>query len=180
MSSMTGARNPMTATGMNKVPKGYEAGQLQQFSPEQMQLFQQLFSHIGSGSQLSKLAMGDQSQFEAMEAPALRRFSELQGNIASRFSGMGTGARKSSGFQNVMGGAGADLAERLASNRMSLQRQALEDLMGMSSSLLQQRPFENFLAPKQKPFWQELLMGLSQGVGEGVGSLPMFFAGGGK
>ena len=177
MSSMYGA----SGSG-NKVPSGYKMGQMQQFTPEQMQLFQSLFGQVGPGSYLSRLAGGDQSMFEEMEAPALRQFSGLQGNLASRFSGMGsgaqsgmsTGARHSSGFQNTMTQASSDFAQDLQSRRQDLQRQALMDMMGISSNLLGQRPYEQFLYEKKKPFWQQLLGGLGEGLGS-VGKIASLF-----
>lgn len=156
MSSMYGA----TGSGAgNKVPSGYKVGQLQQFTPEQMQLFQSLFGHVGPGSYLSRLASGDESMFEEMERPALKQFTGLQGGLASRFSGMGIGSRNSSGFQNTMTQASSDFAQDLQSRRQELQRQAIMDLMGMSSNLLGERPYEQFLYEKKKPFWQKLLGG---------------------
>lgn len=134
---------------------------MQQFTPEQMQLFQQNFSHLGPNSFLSKLAGGDQSMFEEMEAPAMRQFGELQGNLASRFSGMGGGARHSSGFQNTMNQAAGDFSQQLRSQRMNLQQQAIRDLMGMSSNLLQQRPYNQFVSEKPMPFWKRLMAGLA-------------------
>lgn len=149
----------------NVTPKGYQTGQLAQFDPEQMQLFQQLFSHLGPNSYLSKLASGDESTFNQIEAPALRQFSSLQGNIASRFSGMGSGARRSSGFQNALTGASSDFAQQLQSQRMGLQRQALQDLFGMSNQLLSQRPYETTLTEKPTSFLEKLLVGLAGGAG---------------
>jgi hypothetical protein len=163
MSTSTGVRGPTGRTG-NVIPKGYQQGQLQQFSPEQMQLFQQMFGHLGPDSFLGKLAAGDESQFEQLEAPALRQFSGIQGNIASRFSGMGSGGRKSSGFQNTMGGAASDFAQQLQSQRMGLQQNAIRDLMGMSNQLLGQRPYENTLTEKPTSFWEKLMMGLAGGA----------------
>ena len=157
----SGRRSSSSATG-NIIPKGYEQGQLQQFTPEQMQLFQQMFSHVSPDSYLSKLAGGDQSMFEQMEAPAMRQFQGLQGQIASRFSGMGMGGRRSGGFQNTMNQASSDFAQDLMGRRQDLQRQALMDLMGISGSLLGQRPQEQFLTPKQKPFWQQLALGINE------------------
>lgn len=143
----------------NKIPSGYKAGQLQQFTPQQMQLFGQLFSNVSPDSFTGRLAGGDEEMFNQLEAPALKQFGALQGNIASRFSGQGMGARRSSGFQNSMGQAGSDFAQQLQSNRIGLQRQAIQDLMGMSNSLLNQRPYENFLVEKQQkiPFWKQAL-----------------------
>ena len=154
---------------------GYVQQQYQQFTPEQMDLFKRLFSQVGPDSYLSKMASGDPQYFEQMEAPALKQFAGLQGNLASRFSGMGgTGARRSSGFYNTMNTATQDFASQLQSKRLELQRQALQDLMGYSSDLLGQRPYENvFLQEQQKkPKWWESLLGLG---GQAIGSAPSFF-----
>lgn len=171
MTSMTGATGPAGRTG-NKIPSGYKVGQLQQFTPEQMQLFQQLFSHVGPDSYLSRLASGDQSFFNEIEAPAHRQFQGAQGQLASRFSGMGMGGRRSSGFQNEATAGASNFAEQLQSQRQGLQRQAIMDLMGMSNTLLGQRPYESFLYEKpQKGGWGGAL-------GAGLGGLGGFLVGG--
>jgi len=154
----------------NKVPSGFSRGQVQQFTPEQMKLFQQMFGNLGSDSYLSKLANGDQGAFDEMEAPALQQFAGMQGNLASRFSGMGSGARNSSGFQNSANQQSADFAQQLQSNRMGIQRQAMQDLMGMSNELLGQRPYEQFLTKRDMPFWKQLMMGGVAGLGQAASS----------
>lgn len=157
---LQGSRVPTGYAGMgNKVPSGYKAGRIQNFTPEQMQLFQSLFSNVSPESYLSKLAGGDEDTFNQIEAPAMRQFSSLQGNLASRFSGMGSGARRSSGFQNTMNQATSDFAQDLMSRRQALQQNAINDLMGLGNQLLGQRPYETNLVPKQKKWWQELLTG---------------------
>lgn len=160
----SGGYTPSFSVGKSK--GGYRPTQMQQFSPEQLQLFQQMFGHVGPDSFLSKLAGGDESMFQQMEAPAMRQFQGLQGNIASRFSGMGSGARRSSGFQNTMNQASSDFAQDLQSNRMNLQRQAIQDLMGMSNSLLNQRPYENMLMKKDPSFWRQTLMSILNAAGQ--------------
>src|SRR5438445_13483210 len=99
MTSLTGNLGP---TGMQKekVPTGYRKGTINQFTPEQFQLLNQMIGQIGPNSYTSRLAGGDQSTFGEMEAPALQQFSGLMGGLASRYSGAGMGARRSSGFQN--------------------------------------------------------------------------------
>lgn len=174
MSSMTGRGAMRGATGADQIPKGYQKGSLQTFTPEQQALFQQLFGHLGPESFLGKLAGGDQSQFEQLEQPALRQFSALQGGIASRFSGMGSGARRSSGFGLAQNQAAQDFASQLQSQRLGLQRQAIQDLMGFSNQLLGQRPQEQFLVKKDMPFWQQLLLG----IGEAGGQAAANWAGG--
>jgi len=171
-----GLSSPMMSGGGrtgDQIPKGYKTGQLQQFTPEQMQLFQQLFAQVSPQSFTSRIAGGDQSAFDQMEAPALRQFSALQGNIASRFSGMGSGARKSSGFQNTMNQASSDFAQDLQGRRLDYQRQALMDLMGLSSELLGQRPYERGLYKKDQNS-----SGLGGLIGAGLGGIGGFFAGG--
>jgi len=168
MNASTGSRE--------RIPKGYEKSSLQQFTPEQMDLFRQMFSRIGPDSQLNKLAEGEEGVFDQMEAPAMRQFAGIQGGLASRFSGMGMGGRKSSGFQNTMNQAGSDFAQQLQSRRMELQRQAQQDLHGMSRDLLGQRPYENALTEKETPMWQKILRGglpiAGAAVGGAVGGIP--------
>lgn len=158
-------------TGKNIIPKGYKYGRIGQYTPQQQQLFGSLFKHLGPQSFLSKLAGGDEGTFEQLEAPALRQFGELQGGLASRFSGMGSaGARKSSGFQNVTNQAASDLAQQLQAQRQGLQRQAIGDLFGLGESLLGQRPYEQFLTPKQPSFLQSLLSSAVSGLGTAAGA----------
>lgn len=173
--------NPTQGPYSGQKVGGRKIQQTPNFTPEQMQLFQSLFSQVSPDSQTAKLAGGDQSTFEQMEAPALRQFSELQGNIASRFSqgggGAGAlGARNSSGFQNTMNAATSNFAQDLQSKRQELQRQAIQDLMGMSNTLLNQQPYDTQLSePKEKSsFLQKLLGGSLPLIGAGVGG---FFGG---
>jgi len=164
----TGAFSSGGVGGGNKVPKGYQSGQLQQFTPEQMQLFQSLFGHLGQGSFLSRLAGGEEGTFDQLETPALKQFHGLQGQLASRFSGQGMGGRRSSGFQNAATSASSDFAQQLQAQRLGLQRQALGDLFGMSNTLLSQRPYEQYLTEEQPSWWETLLGGLG-GLGGELG-----------
>jgi len=180
-SSLTGAGGyygPAGSTAGQKmagniIPKGYKQAQLQQFTPEQMNLFRQMFSQVGPESFLSKLAGGDPSQFEALEAPAMRQFGQLQSQIASRYSGVDPGAmsaRRGSGFQGAQTSAAQQFAESLQAQRLGLQRQALMDLMGISESLLGQRPYEQFMVKKDPSFLQQLGLGLAGSAGQ-MGSM---------
>lgn len=150
-----------TGTMKNKIPKGYEMGQYQKFTPEMMDLWKQMFGQLGPDSYLGRLAGGDQSMFEELEAPAMRQFQGIQGQLASRFSGAGMGGRRSSGFQSTTNQAASDFAQQLQSQRMGLRNQAIKDLMGMSNQLLGQNPYEQFMVKKEKPWWQQMLMGIN-------------------
>lgn len=165
----TPSRQGLTGQG-NRIPKGYERAQLQNFTPEQMSFLDQLFQSIGPDSFLSLLAGGDEEAFAQMEAPALRQFNELQGGIASRFSGQGdTGGRHSSGFGHALTSASSNFTQDLAAKRMGLQRQALMDLHGLGNQLLGQRPQENFLVKKQGS-WLDKLLGTLGGAASGGAS----------
>jgi hypothetical protein len=136
------------------IPKGYRKGQVQNFTPEMMDLFQSLFGYLGPDSDIARLAGGDQSRFDEIEAPAFRQFNDVLEGISNRFSGGSgrgsLGGRRSSAFQNANTAAASNFAQDLASRRHDLSRQAIQDLMGMSNQLLGQRPYEQFLQPKQQ------------------------------
>jgi hypothetical protein len=176
-SSMLGSRGGMPG---DKIPKGYRQGQMQQFTPDQMNLFKQMFGHVSPDSYTSRLAGGDQSMFDEVEAPAMRQFSELLGGLSSRFSaggGQGSlGNRRSSGFQNTATSAASNFAQDLQAQRQSMRQQAIKDLMGMSGDLLGQRPQEKFLVKKQQK------QGTDWGGlgGAALGGVGGFFAGGGN
>ncbi len=173
MNSMSGARMKRDI-----VPKGYKKGRIAQFDSRQNALYQNMFQHVGQDSYLNRLAGGDEQLFNEMETPALRQFGALQGNIASRFSGQGMGARRSSGFQNELYDRSSDFAQQLQANRQNLQRQALTDLRGMSGELLNQRPYENVLAPKPQKESKPALGGWGGALGALGGGALGFFAGG--
>lgn len=163
------SRNAMTGGG-SVIPKGYKQARIEQYTPEQHQLMQDMYQQLGPESFLRQIAGGDEGAFNQLEAPALKQFSGLQGQLASRFSGMGLGGRRSSGFQNTANQASSDFAQQLQSNRQGLMRQALQDMMGYSGMLLGQRPYENMLVKKPQNWLQKLLQGVAGGaVGAGVG-----------
>lgn len=129
-------------------PSGYKKYNVNNFTPGMMQAWNQMFGLVGPDSQQYKLAMGDQSGFEQMEAPALQQFNQLQGGLASRFSGQGMGSRHSSGFKNASNAAAQDFAMQLQANRQNLQRQAAFDLQGLTSGLFQNSPYTTGFAQK--------------------------------
>ena len=164
MNSMSGSTGYGRLSGagssnMKENLAGYQKGKVNIYDPAQMGLYQQQFGVAAPDSYLSRLASGDPALMEEMERPSLQQFGELQGNIASRFSGMGMGGRRSSGFQNTMGQASSDFAQQLQSNRQNLQRQAIQDLMGYSNQILGQRPYETFRTEKKQPWWKKLMGG---------------------
>jgi hypothetical protein len=167
--------NASSGMAAGRAPTGYKNVQLSNFTPEQHKLMQSLFSQVSPDSYISRLAGGDQSTFAQTEAPAMRQFQGFQGELASRFSGMGLGARNSSGFANTANQATSDFAMDLQSRRQQLQMQAIHELMGMSNQLLGQRPYENLLMRKKPSFWQRLG---GAGGGAASGAIGGYMAGG--
>lgn len=133
-------------------PTGYRTKQVQNFTPEMMQLFQQLLGGASGGLQgglksLQGLAEGDEEAFGKLEAPAYSAFQGALGQIGSRFAG--AGALGSSAFQNATSGAAQSLAENLGSQRQGLQQGAIDKLLGLSTSLLEKQPYQNILQKKR-------------------------------
>ena len=177
MNSMTGSTGAArTSTGrqgerlrgvdpsMKHIPGHHR---YQQFTPDQMQLMNQGMGMVGPDSYLYKLAQGDPELMAQMEAPEHAQFQGGLGNLASKFSGMGMGARKSSSFQNQATNAMSQFAQQLQSNRIGLQRQAVGDIMNYSNMLMGQRPYALQEAQQKQPSgWGSILGGLG---GFGVG-----------
>lgn len=147
------------------IPEGYDDFKLNNYTDQQMQLHGQQFGQVAPNSYLSRLAAGDTNEFAQMEKPALQQFNSIQGNIASRFSGMGMGARNSSGFQNSMNSASQDFAGQLQSKRADMRRQAIMDLMGLSNQILNQKPYEKGLAQEGYPEQGKALGGWGSVIG---------------
>lgn len=153
-------------------------------------LLEQILGNLGQGGlggqgyeeaikNLLGILSGDQSSFDAMEAPARRAFSEKTiPNILERFSG--AGARSSSGLQQNLASAGQGLEEGLASQRAGMKSQAVQQLLGnfnqQSSQALGTRGFENVFRPGEPDWKEKLLTALQPGfmkAGEAGGEALM-------
>lgn len=157
MNPSSTAVQPRKKTGSfsgDKVPSGYKTGQLQQYTNEQLGLLEHTMSFVGPDSYLYRLAGGDEDLFNEMEAPAHRQFQEMLGGLGTRFSNGGgegsLGTRRSSGFQNEASARTSNFAQDLQSKRQELMRQAIKDLTGISSELLDKRPYERTLTKKDQ------------------------------
>lgn len=172
MQSSQGAQLRGQGRQGNIIPEGYDYGQIQQFTPEQMQLFSQMYgSHLGPESYLSKLALGDQGEYSKMEDPAYRQFHSLIGDLANRFSNQGDiGGRSGTEFQNATTSAAGNFAQDLQSQRSNIRRQAIQDLLSYSNQFLNQRPYDQFLTEKPQPFSQRLTQDIVRGLTSGGGA----------
>lgn len=152
--------------------KPEQVQQLQNFSPEQQQILNQLLG--GAGGQLpqmfeylQKILSQDPELMAQFETPTLRAFNEQTiPSIAERFSGMG--AQRSSAFGQQLGQAGERLQEGLAANRANLGGQAINQLQSLLNGGLTQQ-FTNVLRPQTQGALGGILGGLGQGLGMGLG-----------
>lgn len=156
----------------NQTVGGRQVQNVQRFTPEQMQLYNQMFTHVGPGSDLSRMASGDPRYYQDFTNQAMRDFSSTMGGMASRFSGMGSGGRHSSGFQLAGSQEASSLAEKLAMQRNQMQMNAMQQLMSMSNTLLGQQPYEQFAVKPQEqtPMWQKVLGGVAPVAGGAIGT----------
>lgn len=188
MSSMTGSRGyGPTGARQNKVA-GYDVASLSNYGPDVVETARKLYGKTVPGMEAgidynTRLASGDQSMFDELEAPALRQFGQQQSQIASRFSGGGGGdramsSRRGSGFYNAQNSAAMELSEKLSSQRQALRRQAINDLRGMSKELLEPQRQNQMLVKPKVPGWQKFVGGALPLIGAGVGAFggPMGMA----
>ena len=167
------------------MPKGYNI--FSTLSPEQQTILSQILQSMqgrtgavsaqptfGAGeSYIQRILGGDTSQFEA---PLMRQFNEqIIPGLAERFSAAGSGAQRSSAFQQALGAAGADLTERLGSLRGQLQLGALSPALQYASAPASQLQEllglqTQGLVPKKRSTLQEALIGLSGELGSALGS----------
>ena len=167
---------PNQFRAQGKAPSGYNLNILQKLNPQQQQIFSSLYGGSQPGMEagldyLSGLAMGNDESFAQTEAPAMRQFQGLAGQISSRFSGMGMGGRRSSGFQNMMGQQTSDFAQDLMAKRMAIRDNAIKSLTGIGQQLLgTETQIPTLTQKQQKPTSSWASIGLPL-AGAAVGAL---------
>lgn len=148
--------------------------QTSKLGPEQQGLYQQLLAAskgpgaggaFGEASDYYRSLLGDNnSTFNAMAAPEMRRFNEdIIPGLSSQFAGM-HGGLGSSDFRNAAVSAGTDLSERLGAMRAQLRQQGAAGLMGLGQQGLGQFN-ENVYQPRTPGFLESLAPGLGAGLG---------------
>lgn len=144
---MAGVGGLMSAFGSRR---GATTTQLPLMTPGQQSAQQQALQMAMSGMQ------DPTKGFEPIAQQEISRFkSQTIPGLAERFTSMGQGAQRSSGFQGALGQAGAGLGERLAGQQaqFGLQNMAsLQNLLGLGLK----SPFENIYQPAQMGRMQSL------------------------
>ena len=141
--SQSSGQNPL-----NRMLFGQDQQQNQRFDPTQRGQQQQLAS-MGLGG-----LQDNQFDFGPIEQQARTNFqSQTLPSLMSRFTSMGEGTQRSSGFQGAVGAAGAGLEESLAGMKQHYGMQEQGNLFKMLQMGL------------QSPYGQQQTAGSSGGLG---------------
>jgi hypothetical protein len=157
--------------------------QLPTMSGGQENFFNQFLSMLsGQGGQgfgqamehLQGLLSGSPQSYQAFEAPIKRQFAEQTlPQLQERLTGMGAGGGRSSGAAQVLGQAGNQLSEQLASMRGGLQQNAIQQLLNTflqgSQQALGTKTFGYEYEPGSPGLLGYAAGGLGQGIGGGLG-----------
>ena len=125
--------------------------QVQQFGPEQMDLYRQQMAQMagpmGQGfDYLNRQLQGYAPGESPMEQMAMRQFREQTiPELSEQFAGLG--ATSGSGFGQQMGAQAAGLQEQMAGMRDQQQAQAYQQMMQMLGQAQGQNPYQNVYQP---------------------------------
>lgn len=109
--------------------------------------------------------------FAPIEQRARSQFQQSIPSLAERFTSLGQGAQRSSGFQSALGRAGAGLEESLAAMRAQYGMQNRGQMMQLGQMGMQPR-FENMYQPGSQGLLQQLAPLLAQiGMGAATGGM---------
>lgn len=109
--------------------------------------------------------------FAPIEQHARSQFNQSMPSLAERFTSMGQGARRSSGFASAIGRAGAGLEESLAAMRSQYGMQNRGQMMQLGQMGMQPR-FENMYQPGTQGLFQQLAPLLAKiGMGMATGGM---------
>lgn len=139
-------------------PAGYEMLQVPTRGGRSADIYNQL-----SGQHFQNLlgmSQGNLPFFQANEKYAQDMFNQqIAPGIANRYAGSGIGA--SSGMQNAIAGAGANLSSQLAAQRQNLMLKAAHEVNSLGDLLLRRPDVENYLSEggggSERPWWHTAL-----------------------
>lgn len=141
-----------------------------------------IYSSMGGDlyNRLLSMSHGSPEMFQNLEAPAMAQFhQQIAPQIAQRYAGSGIGA--SSGMQNSLAGAGANLALGLQGQRNALMQQSMQDVLNLGNLLLSRPDVENVYQKEAAPWWHQALgigLPIAGGlVGGAFGGVPGAIAG---
>lgn len=104
---------------------------------------QQGYQH---GNDFFNSLFNDEGFFNKFEAPAMRQFEEMSGDLGNRFASMGSGGSTgSTGFRNLLGREAQNLSTNLAAQRGQMQQNAVPQMLQYS-----QQPVSNWMTQMQQ------------------------------
>lgn len=158
----------MSILNTPKIPKGFSMYSLPTMGGGQKDIYEMLKGQFQGGAgdvyqKLFGLASGNEGMFEQLEAPALRQFQQqIAPGIAQRYAGGGIGA--SSGMQNSLASAGANLAQDLQAQRTGIMERSMQNVLGLGNMLLGMPTQQFGLVQKQNTLNQLLnILGIAGG-----------------
>jgi hypothetical protein len=134
-------------------------------SDQQGELFKSLLGSLQGGNNqamnLLQQYLNPQSDiYQNFEKPYLQQFEqETVPMLAERFAGAGAqgGALSSSGFGQALSSAGSNLQTGLAQMKSGMQRQSIQDILGMNQMALGTSPFSYLQKPASAGFLPQLM-----------------------
>jgi hypothetical protein len=98
------------------------------------------------GNDFFNSLFNNQDFFNNMEAPAMRQFDEMGGELGNRFAAQGSGGSTgSTGFRNLLGREAQNLSSNLAAQRGNMQQNAVPQMLQYS-----QAPVSNWMSQMQQ------------------------------
>lgn len=153
--------------------------QFNRFTPDQMQVFQQLFQGLTGGGGSFGDILGQFNPDQASDVfqrgvanPAMRNFQQRTiPSIMQAFADQGA----SSGLSNSLATAGRDLNENLSSQLANFiyqaQLQNMQNRMGGLNSFLGTQTFQPYVQQGNSGFLNQFLGNFAQGAGRGASGL---------
>lgn len=122
------------------LPKGYKPVVTPRYSGNQMQMINALMGQMGTGSSsalqhLNQMAAGSPEYYAGRENQMMNDFrNKILPVIKQNFAHQGM--LGSSAFQGAMSQAGEQLGESMYNQRNDLQRQSINDLLGLTQNFM--------------------------------------------
>ena len=176
-SSYGGGQQQMGRSNMGfqtqQMPGGGTAVQMPNFTPEQMNMMQQLGSQGMAGMGNLPSASFDPIQ----QAMTSQFYQNTVPGIKEQFTNIG--GQRSSAFGQELGAAGAGLSERMAAMKQGFNVQQRGDEVQRLMQMMQyglQPQFQYGITPPKQSFWSQAIPGLFSGVGSAIGGAAQYGA----
>lgn len=158
-----------------RMPGGSNVMQMPNFTPQQIDMFNQLAQQGMQG--MGNLPSADFSKIRPFYEQNLMQ--NIVPGIAERFSGLGAGSQRSSAFEQSLGSAAGQNQAQLAAMEQMFNQQNRQSEIGRLMSMLQfgaQPQFQYFTEPPDPGFLRSAMPGLLSGLGSALGGAAKYGA----